>query len=170
MYFHFFMLRKLVATILVCATLTVAFHPSTTRPPFLKPLFSTMASDNGRMLSIVTPDNVSLEIKDPVDPIALGQAKAILDELRPDGGKVDETKLLEVAKRLGDLTDGPYIVPKEDCKAAFDGLTEQERTSLINIHSRVKTFAEAQRKSVVDLEIDIPGGKAGHTVSPCKGE
>ena len=40
---------------------------------------------------------------------------------------------------------------------------------MVNIHSRVKVFAEAQRKSVTDIEIDIPGGKAGHTVSPCRG-
>ena len=40
---------------------------------------------------------------------------------------------------------------------------------MLNIHQRVKLFAEAQRKSVVDMSIDIPGGKAGHTVSPCRG-
>jgi len=33
----------------------------------------------------------------------------------------------------------------------------------------VKVFAEAQRKSVVDVSIEIPGGRAGHTVSPCRG-
>lgn len=30
-------------------------------------------------------------------------------------------------------------------------------------------FAEAQRKSVADMEVDIPGGKAGQSVSPCRG-
>merc|ERR1719162_285016 len=43
-----------------------------------------------------------------------------------------------------------------------------ERESLVRIHDRVKTFAEAQRSSVTDVEIDIPGGRAGHTVSPCR--
>ncbi len=33
----------------------------------------------------------------------------------------------------------------------------------------MKTFAEAQRRSVVDMEVDIPGGKAGQSVSPCRG-
>eukprot|EP00984_Skeletonema_dohrnii_P017765 scaffold8160_cov144-Skeletonema_dohrnii-CCMP3373.AAC.3 len=33
-----------------------------------------------------------------------------------------------------------------------------------------EVFAEAQRKSVVDVSIEIPGGRAGHTVSPCRGE
>ena len=40
---------------------------------------------------------------------------------------------------------------------------------MLNIHQRVKVFAEAQRKSVVDVSIEIPGGRAGHTVSPCRG-
>jgi histidinol dehydrogenase len=125
-----------------------------------------------RMLHTRTPDNVALEMKDPVDPTALDQAKAIMAELRPAGGKVDAEKLLQVAKRLGDIKDdddSSFVISKEACQAAFEGLTEKERTSLVNIHNRVKAFAEAQRRAVTDMEIDIPGGKAGHTVSPCNG-
>lgn len=124
------------------------------------------------MLHTRTPDNVSLEMKDPVDPVALEQAGAIMAELRPNAGKVDSEKLVQVARRLGDIkgesTD--FVVTKDACKAAFEGLNEDERASLIRIHDRVKVFAEAQRKAVTDMEIDIPGGKAGHTVSPCNGE
>lgn len=124
------------------------------------------------MLHTRTPDNVSLEMKDPVDSTALEQAKAIMGELRPNGGKVDAEMLMNVAKRLGDIKDDDttVIITREACKAAFDGLSDVERTSLVNIHDRVKTFALAQRKAVTDMEIDIPGGKAGHTVSPCNGE
>lgn len=119
-----------------------------------------------------TPDNVGLEIKDPVDPTALIQAKAILDEVRTGpNGSVESSKLIDVAKRLGDITSDAtsFIISKEECKAAYEGLPEGDRKSLENIYNRVKVFAEAQRKSVVDVEIPIPGGKAGHTVSPCRG-
>lgn len=119
-----------------------------------------------------TPENVSLEIKDPVDPLALSQAKAILDEVRDkSSGSVDSTQLIQVAKRLGDIPEEAksFIVSKEMCKAAYEELSEEDRRSLTNIYNRVKVFAEAQRKSVVDVEIPIPGGKAGHTVSPCRG-
>ena len=164
-------------------TTTTTTRPTTFTNPFVihtaasSPLLfattSTMPEQNGRLLSIVTPENVSLEIKDPVDKIALGQAQAIIDELRPDGAKVDPVKLVEIAKRLGDIKkdeeDATFIVSKEACKAAFEGLTDKERTALVNMHGRVKTFADAQRKSIADVEIDVPGGKAGHTVSPCKG-
>ena len=55
---------------------------------------ATMSST--RMLSPVSPADVSMEIKDPVDPTALGQAKDIIAELRPSpNGAVDAAKLLE---------------------------------------------------------------------------
>jgi histidinol dehydrogenase len=125
------------------------------------------------MLTPVSASEVSLEIKDAVDPQALEQAKAIVGELRRTDGTVDSAKLMEVAKRLGDVpadsASGAYLVSKESCKAAFEALSDDERTSLTNIHDRVKTFAEAQRSSVRDMERPIPGGVAGHTVSPCRG-
>jgi hypothetical protein len=157
------------------ARVSTAFYSPLPRTTFIssKRLFATSTTTimPNTILARVTPDNVSLEIKDPVDAMALEQAKAILSELRPDNApKVDATKLVEVGIRLGDLKEGaPLIISKEACKAAFEGLTDTERTALVNIYDRVKTFAEAQRKAVVDMEIDIPGGKAGHTVSPCKG-
>jgi len=129
-----------------------------------------MTGNGDRILTDVSPKDVSLEIKDPVDPSALEQARAILQELRPSG-QVDTSKLVQVAQRLGDIPEDSTVLvaTKEECKAAFDGLTDDERSALVNIHARVKRFAEAQRASVQDMEIDIPGGKAGHTVSPCKG-
>lgn len=129
------------------------------------------------ILNRLTPADVSMEIKDPVDPKALEQAKAILNELLENNGStsVNGEKLLEVAQRLRDvdpettISVADLIVSKEDCKKAFDDLSDTDRTALVNIHGRVRAFADMQRKSVVDMEMDIPGGKAGHTVSPCKG-
>jgi len=137
-----------------------------------------MAITNGdkkTVLNHITPTEVAVEIKDPVDPTALEQAKAILDELRAGGpatGVVNSAKLLEIGKRLGDIGKDAttYLVSSEECKAAFDALSDEHRSALVNIHARVKAFAEAQRKTVTDMEMDIPGGKAGHTVSPCKGK
>jgi len=122
------------------------------------------------VLNRVTHDKVSLEIKDPVDPTALVQAKAIIEELMIDNGSVGPDSLLKVAKRLRDVHEDAtkVLISKEECKEAFEGLSEQERTALVNIHGRVKVFAEMQRKSVTNMEMDIPGGKAGHTVSPCR--
>jgi len=132
--------------------------------------------DNKSILTRITPDQVSLEIKDPVDPEALEQVKAIMAELRSGGDNsnncVSGTKLLEVSRRLGDIPDdgdaSSYLVTKEQCKAAYDALPDRDRAALDNVHARVKAFAEMQRSSVRDVEMDIPGGRAGHTVSPCE--
>jgi histidinol dehydrogenase len=133
-------------------------------------LMTTSKSFSTRVLNRVTPDQVGLEIKDPVDPTALAQAKAILNELRGADGKVVGSNLLAVAKRLGDLPSDStrFTVTKAECLAAYDGLSDHERVVLTNIHGRVRAFAEMQRRSVTDAEMDIPGGKAGHTVSPCR--
>jgi hypothetical protein len=136
-----------------------------------------MATTAKSVLNRLTPSDVSMEIKDPVNPEALKQAEDILNELLPSKGtkSVHAESLLAVAKRLKDVTFdaatiSDLIVSKEACKRAFDELPENERTALVNIHGRIKAFADMQRKSVVDMEMDIPGGKAGHTVSPCKCE
>ena len=148
--------------------------------------FTLKTSSVVNMLTPRTSADVQLEIKDPVDPTALTQSKAILSELRPsttDNNNNDDSlsssscnpkALLTVAKRLGDIpaddtNNASYLVTKQQCQEAFDGLSDEERQSLLNIHQRVKLFAEAQRKSVVDMSIEIPGGRAGHSVSPCRG-
>ena len=130
------------------------------------------ATATENLLTCITPEEVVMECKDPVDPTALEQAKAILSELTASGsGTVDTTKLVEVAQRLGDIPkdQDSYLVTKEACQSAYENLSSTDRSALDNIHARVKAFADAQRSSVSDMEMDIPGGKAGHTVSPCKG-
>lgn len=131
-----------------------------------------------KYLTPITPEQVKLEIKDPVDPTALSQAKDIISELRSNSNNngnisssVIPSNLIKVAQRLNDIPSDSikFFVTKEECEVAYNNLDASEKKALDNIHARVKAFAEAQRKSVTDMEIDIPGGKAGHTVSPCKG-
>jgi hypothetical protein len=151
--------------------LRLPFLILSTTPVRTKSLFIlTRSMTTNQVLNRITPDQVGLELKDPVDPTALVQAKAIIGDLIVDG-YVGSENLLEVAKRLKDVPDDAtkFVVTKEECKAAFEGLSDQERTALVNIHGRIKAFADMQRMSVTDMEMDIPGGKAGHIVSPCKG-
>ena len=150
--------------------LVLALLLSTTHPALA---FSAAAARSSpTMLIPRKPSEVQLEIKDPVDPAALAQSRSILDELRPPSARsCDPAALLSIASRLGDVPseDTSYVVTKERCRAAFDGLSDDERTTLVAIHARVKAFAEAQRRSVCDVSVDIPGGKAGQSVSPCRG-
>lgn len=38
---------------------------------------------------------------------------------------------------------------------------------LQRVAGRIRTFAEAQRAAITDINVKIPGGTAGHTVAPC---
>jgi len=131
---------------------------------------SSNGTNGVHVLQRLHPNQVSLEIKDPVDRTAFKQAQEILKELRNDVGYVDKDKLVSVARRLGDLPAGTtdFIATAEECKAAFESLSEREQSTLKNLHFRINAFAQAQRQSITDMETDIPGGKAGHTVSPCE--
>ena len=159
---------------------TAAFASIPPLPPTTTTTTTTTATARLRMLTRRTPQEVQLEIKDPVDPDALLQSRAILDELRSGGtstsaggDRCSSSALLAIARRYGDVPDdgaSGYVVSPERCSEAYESLSSDERRTLLNIHARVKLVAEAQRNSVTDMEIDIPGGKAGQTVSPCRGE
>jgi histidinol dehydrogenase len=150
---------------------------------------TTVLDQASRLISVMKftlprrlPHQVSLEIKDPVDAVALEQAKAIIQELRSGGlteegggsavaaAAVSATKLQQVSHRLGDLplTSSSFLISADACRSAYDALSEVEQQALTNVHRRIQAFALAQRQAIVDVQVDIPGGVAGHSVAPCQ--
>ena len=117
-------------------------------------------------LSVVKPEEVSTLHQDPVDAQAKVQAAAILKEVN-DGGL---DGLLDVAVRLRDLESktNKAFYSREDLKSAYDGLGKENQALLERTAARIRTFAENQRKAIVNVSVDIPGGKAGHDVAPVK--
>mmetsp|Transcript_10070 Transcript_10070/g.25485 ORF Transcript_10070/g.25485 Transcript_10070/m.25485 type:complete len:428 (-) Transcript_10070:744-2027(-) len=107
-----------------------------------------------------------LQVLDPVDETTLGQAAAILRDVEKDG----EAGLRAQAVRLGDLQseDAPIMVSKEDLKKAFDGLPEADRGVLERTAVRIRAFAEAQRASITEVNVAVPGGRAGQSLAPVK--
>jgi len=100
---------------------------------------------------------------DPVDPKARAIAEPIVEAIKARG----EEALREWAVKLGDIKEGePLIVGKPALKAAWDSLSPQQQGVLQRTADRIRTFAEAQRASIQEIEIPIPGGVAGHTVAP----
>ena len=117
-------------------------------------------------LRIVGPSDVKSMRFDPVDPIARDQAAAIIKEVK-DGGI---TGLISVAVRLNDIPDASskYFYNREDLKLAFEQLDEHTQGVLQRTAVRIRAFATAQRGSIKEIEVDIPGGKAGHFLAPVK--
>lgn len=74
---------------------------------------------------------------------------------------------MECALKFGELKEGESIVVgKAELKDAYDSLDAVERGTIERVAARIKTFAEAQRASLREMTVPIPGGEAGHTVAP----
>jgi len=58
------------------------------------------------------------------------------------------------------------LLDRDDLKAAWDSLTEDVQALLTRVAGRIRAFAEAQRASLTDVDVAVPGGRAGHEVAP----
>jgi phosphoribosyl-ATP pyrophosphohydrolase/phosphoribosyl-AMP cyclohydrolase/histidinol dehydrogenase len=71
------------------------------------------------------------------------------------------------AHRLGDLRSGdPCVRSRADLDAALTRLPSEQRALLERTASRIESFARAQRKALVDIDVPVEGGRAGHSCIP----
>ncbi|CAI5718877.1 unnamed protein product [Peronospora destructor] len=115
-------------------------------------------------LKQITPSDVASFAYDPVDPLALEQAKIIVNDVRVKG----IAGLKEHAVRLGDVPNEnvPLLVSQLELQKAFETLPEDQQKVLQRTAGRIKLFAEAQRASIANFEQKLDGGLAGQDVSP----
>lgn len=94
--------------------------------------------------------------------VALSAAR-IVEDVRRRG----EVALRQYAERFDGLADGaPLALGREELEAALAALPPDDLRCLTRVAGRIRAFAEAQRAALTDLDVPIPGGRAGHTVSP----
>ena len=99
-----------------------------------------------------------------IDPEAASVAAGILARLE-DGGAAELRSLVD---EFGERPAGmDLILTPDDLAAAFARLSDEEQARLTRIADRIRTFAEAQLATIGELDgVPVPGGRAGHTVSP----
>ncbi len=91
--------------------------------------------------------------------------QAILDEIEVGG----DAAALKYAARF-DKYDGNVILSAEEIAAAADQVPEQVKRDIHFAHANVKRFAEAQKETIRDIEIEvIPGLVAGQKSIPVNG-
>lgn len=114
-------------------------------------------------LQTILPKDVKAFTYDPVDPTALIAAKSIVDDVKARG----QIAVIEHAVRLKDLAtkEATLVYDRKALEEAFNGLTEDEKTLLMETASNIEGFAKAQRATITEMEYPIAGGKAGQTVS-----
>jgi len=117
-------------------------------------------------LRTISPADVEQEDFEPVEPQARAQALEILNEVKEKG----EEGLLRIARKFGEIKENSstFVLGKEELKAAFDALPEEQQGVLTRTAKRIRSFAEAQRDSIKSMEVDIEGGRAGQTVEPVR--
>jgi len=116
-----------------------------------------------QLLRIIAPDEVPELRRDPVDADAHATALEIVADVRERG----EAALREHAERLGDIEPGaPLVVTRGELEGALADLDGEDRALLERTADRIRSFAEAQRLSLRPVEVDVPGGRAGHVIVP----
>ncbi len=115
------------------------------------------------ILKQITAQQLPSIRREAFDQATLEQSRTIVDDVR-DGG-ADAVR--RYAEQFGDIEGGQALVVEQDeLEAALAELGDEKRGVLERTARRIREFATAQRESLTDLEIPIPGGVAGHRVIP----
>jgi histidinol dehydrogenase len=115
------------------------------------------------LLKIIDPAELSLQRRSPVDADALAIIRPIIDEVAAEG----EPALRRYAEKLDGLApDAPLRIEKAQLVAALQQIDKADRELLERVADRIESFANAQRSALDEIEVPVPGGCAGHQVSP----
>ncbi|MDP8224795.1 MAG: histidinol dehydrogenase [Candidatus Lernaella stagnicola] len=114
-------------------------------------------------LRIITAEEVVAMRREPFDAETLAESEAIVREVRAGG----EGALRRFAERFGDIEIGaPLVIPRSQLAEALAQLDDDAQRLLARTAARIKTFAEAQLRSLTNVVAKVPGGRAGQRVDP----
>ena len=120
-------------------------------------------NDNARYLRLVDADEIPAVRRDSIDQQTLADVDTIIAAVR----ERDDEARREYGERFGDIdADQPLLLGPDELEDALGKLDGDKRGVLERTARRIEDFATAQRKSLRDLEFEIPGGVAGHRVLP----
>lgn len=122
-----------------------------------------MRTSRDTLLRRTEPAELEQGPRRPVDPATLDEASRIVEDVRSRG----EDALREHAERLGDLAAGErLVVERPELERALASLPPEDRALLERVAGRIRTFAEAQRRCLLPLDVEVEGGRAGHRWLP----
>lgn len=115
------------------------------------------------LLRIMQAADVVRSIKPAVSPEVMGQARVIVERVRLGGEDAVRAYASEFDQRS---PSDPLVLAPDAMREAFDSIDEEARQLLRRVSDWIARFAKAQRESIQPMTIDVPGGKAGHTIEP----
>ncbi len=115
------------------------------------------------LLRRIEPGNVRRYVRDTLDQNAVQDAQAIINDVRSCGIEAVRSQ----AERFGELEPGQLLVLGRDRLQQAIELVDSDSLELLQrVSKRIERFASAQRDSIRELSLPIPGGEAGHCVLP----
>jgi len=115
------------------------------------------------LLRTLAASEVRVENDEPVDAETLAATGQIINDVRTRGWPA----VIDHATRLGDLAPGsPAIIERAELRRALDELDRESRRVLSDAADRIRAFALAQLACLSPLAMNVPGGRAGHTIAP----
>ena len=115
------------------------------------------------MLKIIKAEEIDLARRIPIDAKALSIAQGVVDDVRETG----ESALIKYAERFGEVQPGGKLVyERSELEAGLALIDEGDRMLLERTADRIREFAMAQRESLREFQVKIPGGVAGQRVTP----
>jgi len=102
-------------------------------------------------------------LRNRIDSETLSVAAEIVEDVRRRG----EEAIRDHSVRFGDIDpDQPLVVDRPELEGAFASIPNTEAELLERVADRIRVFSRAQRDSVADIDIRVPGGRAGHRWLP----
>jgi phosphoribosyl-ATP pyrophosphohydrolase/phosphoribosyl-AMP cyclohydrolase/histidinol dehydrogenase len=115
------------------------------------------------MRSLPRVESLPKVVRRPVDLDVVSVVADIVTEVRSEG----ETAIRRYSEHFGDLSPGDQIVyERGDLEKALAGLGADERQALERVAARIRHFAEAQKEALIDVDVEVIGGRAGHRWVP----
>ncbi|MGH8914806.1 MAG: histidinol dehydrogenase [Acidimicrobiia bacterium] len=108
-------------------------------------------------------DTLPITRRRPVDPEVLEQSAGIVEDVRRGG----EAALRAHGERHGDLIPGQdFVFDRARLERAQGEISSDELELLDRVAARIGGFAGEQRKTLLDLDVMVQGGRAGHRWIP----
>ncbi|MFT4541446.1 MAG: histidinol dehydrogenase [Planctomycetota bacterium] len=118
---------------------------------------------SNQMLRRFRSEDLNQQVRKAIEATTLADAIGIVEDVRTRG----EAGARKHAERLGDLQPGQDIVVERPLlEEALLQLAPEDHALLERVTNRIRRFAEAQRRCLQPLDIEVEGGRAGHRWIP----
>ena len=112
-----------------------------------------------------TPESFASSRRVAISPEITRAVQDIIDRVRDEG----EAAVRDYAQRFNERTrDEPLYVTRSELETALAELAAQARMRLERTADRIRRFAQSQKDALGPVSIEIPGGEAGHSITPVR--